>query len=296
MSSFNTKRTRSQLTLPALNHSTLGRSPLKDARSALRNATNLQVQLQLHRAPSKLRISTMDSDTDEDEILLSPNKKVPNKKNNKKRLSEECSKDGNGERVLKRSKMDPLPSLVLTSADTENIQPSPGPSQQRKAHLDNEQLATSYLELQRSRSMPPSPARSPPVPHLDLKTIPPSPWRSSSPAKNGSMLKPVIEPVIMEANTATKPPATPRIPAPAFSTNISQIQTPKGLHANLGMEPMSPLTPLPPTPALFGSGPIRAFTSGRREEVETGESWGLPTVSNASPQQAVRLLDWSDIC
>jgi hypothetical protein len=280
MSTFNTKRTRSQLTLPALNHSVLGRSPLKDARSALRNASNTQVQLQ--RPHSKLRIIGMDGeDEDEDEILLSPNKKAAYKNKNRKRPSEEFSRDENVDRESKRHKMDSLPSLVLTSADAENIHPGSESSQQRKGHFDPERSMKLSSELQIARSVPPLPAHSPPVPHLDLKTVFASPWRSGSPVKNGSMLKPDAKRVIQDTNTSVEPPANPRIPAPVFTAQIPQMQTPKKLVSDLVMGPMSPLTPLPPTPALFGGGPIRAFTSGKREGVGIGEGWGVHAVSDS---------------
>lgn len=118
------KRTRSQLTLPALDPSTLGRSPLKDARLALRNTSNSQVQPE---ASSKLRTVIMDGDaTDgDDEILLSPRKLVASTSRsnvNKKRNSEEHEVVENGEtRGSKRAKMNPLPpSLIVTTSDAEN--------------------------------------------------------------------------------------------------------------------------------------------------------------------------------
>ena len=88
MSFLNVKRTRSQLTLPDLDPDVLGRSPLKDAKLALRHAPNYAHPY----PPSKLHISTSmeaevtDATDEENEILLTPDKNH-NANMNKKRLS-----------------------------------------------------------------------------------------------------------------------------------------------------------------------------------------------------------------
>ncbi|KIM75816.1 hypothetical protein PILCRDRAFT_13314 [Piloderma croceum F 1598] len=282
MSTFNAKRTRSQLTLPSLNPSVLGRSPLRDAKLAMRHAPNSQLQAHSKpRQPSKLRNNTsMDEEAtdEEDEILLSPNKKL---NSNRKRLSEEheLAQDENGNtRESKRAKMGPSPGPSLAHTDPLH-QPSPHLEQRKMDDFQRERA----VDSPRGRSAEPS------VRHVDLRTASSSPWRSSSPIKGGSAVKMKPKPKDAGAmdvdatpnltpNLTPKPPSTPR---PAPSTPVSHItpsitpctprsQTPQGLNLGLGpgrttgmTGPMSPLTPVPPTPALFAGGPLRAFTLGK---------------------------------
>jgi hypothetical protein len=304
----NSKRTRSQLTLPALSPSMLGRSPLKNAKLALRHAPNSQVQLHLQtRQPSKLRNATGSSSSsldgeatdEEDEILLSPNKRKHNSivtmnainkdlNKNKKRLSGEhehdFAQDGNGDR--RESKRAKTMDSSGNDSDAEN-RPSTSLifEQKKKAPFQHERS----VDSQRGR------LGSPSVPRVDLRTGSPAlPWRSSSPTTDGMGFKMTPRPrdpslgtmdVDMDApptpTPAPKPPSTPRPTSPtplssnppSFTPLTPQSQTPQGfnLGSGSGLAPgrtagsnvtMSPLTPLPPTPAIFG-GPLRAFTLGK---------------------------------
>jgi hypothetical protein len=261
MSTFNSKRTRSQLTLPALDPSALGRSPLKDARLALRHGFNSQSKLRDHTTMQEGEVT---DDDEEDEILLSPrNANVYTDTNrNKKRLSDEHEPhDENGDpRELKRAKTDPL--LVNSPLFTEDTQSHTSP------HSEEPQITRS--------------AGDPSVPHVDLRTIPVagSPWRALSPMKVKVLDKPTKDAGAMEVDVdtpnPTPPPVAPSTPRPANSTPTSlphtpppnPIQTPQGLNLGRlpinGSGPMSPLTPLPstPSPNLFAGGALRAFTLG----------------------------------
>jgi hypothetical protein len=278
MATFNPKRTRSNLTLPSLNPTLLGRSPLRDAKLAMRHAPNSQHQphSKLHQ-PSKLSNTTsMDEEaTDEDEILLSPNKKL---NSNRKRLSDEheLAQDENGDpRGSKRAKLGPSSGSSLAHTDPVH-QPSPHLEQRKIDNFHRERAA----DLPRGRSVEPS------VRHVDLRTASSSPWRSSSPLKDGSAMKPkpkdagAMDVDLTPNNTPNLTPKFPSSPRPAPSASVShntpiapctpRSQTPQGLNLGLGpgrtagmSGPMSPLTPVPPTPALFAGGPLRAFTLGK---------------------------------
>lgn len=256
------KRTRSQLILPALDPSTLGRSPLKDARSALRNAPNSQIQLSIHQLPSKLQSLDMGGDAtdDEDEILLSPDKR----QKAKKRISEEQNGDPHDARQAKRVKM----GILSSKGDAENHHPSSQP----------EKLSSITTELQPPQIRSVSPASPGRIPHIDLKTIPPSPWRATSPTRQKSQSKDAG----MDVNTIhPHPPTTPR-PTPAIFLQPETPEAQKNQNtADSRYGPMSPLTPLPPTPAIFGN-TIRAFTAGRRGGAVTAGGLGTVPVRGLS--------------
>jgi hypothetical protein len=281
MTSLNAKRTRSQLTLPALNPDILGRSPLKDARLALRHAPNHPHP----RIPHTSRNMGEEVTDGEDEILLSP--KIPNTNKNKKRPSDghEDIQDENGNpRESKRAKMDslPLPSLVL--ADTEN---HPGPERDQKTMNAKSPLQRERLVESQSPRGYPSASPSNPVPLIDRKTVPTSssplrynslvkgitPGAHATPKSNSMVVDATPDPNSSNTSYIPRPLGTPSTPRPAPSPGLAiQSQTPQGLNLGSGPRlgqmkgtgingPMSPLTPLPSTPTLFG-GPLRAFTTG----------------------------------
>ncbi|KZP19589.1 hypothetical protein FIBSPDRAFT_559479 [Athelia psychrophila] len=278
MSTLNDKRTRSQLTLPALNPSTLGRSPLKDARLALRNTSNSQSLANPLPLQSKLRASIMATEASDgdDEILLSPKKHTMVAEQcvfkDKKRHSEENDEGAIVERVSKRVKMQVLPSVTVEERDLQTnagVPPSDKPTDS-KGPFDFKPPPQTPQRQSEAASIP-----APSIPHLDLKSIA-SPWKSASPAKQFEKLlipqtprqagaMEVDRAPSSKGQPASHPPSTPRPSAPAITV---QPETPEGqtfnpLTRNHGMMgPMSPLTPLPPTPAIFGN-TIRAFTAGK---------------------------------
>ncbi|KAF7980843.1 hypothetical protein HWV62_36486 [Athelia sp. TMB] len=269
MFTSNDKRTtRSQLTLPALDPSALGRSPLKDARLALRNTSNSQL-LAKSLAPlseSSAVIMGGDASDGDDEILLSPKKQTADPdqvtSKNKKRHSDEEPSQTTAERESKRAKMQALPPSTAEEGDIigvmapvdipmgSNVKPPPETPQR--------QLEANTI------------ARAPPIPHIDLKNIAASPWKTSSPAKLFQKLlvpqTPRASNTDLSSSSKFPLPVTPRTSAPIINV---QPETPEGQilgpandkHGMVG--PMSPLTPLPPTPAIFGN-TIRAFTAGKK--------------------------------
>lgn len=280
MSTFNFKRTRSQLTLPPLDPSAIGRSPLKDARSALRNGINLPGIIFPQRELSKLRIasSSMDGEEDEDEILLSP------KRANRKRYSDEVhggDENNPDSRASKRAKVMEHPF------DTDNV-----PSKQ--VSTSDPFVFKRAKSIERISSYnPPSSSYTPirPVPHINLKTMSPSPWRTGSGPQSRTPIKDRMKPKFKGRLSldSTSTPSTEsikgRLPAIVIKAQTPEVQTPKAQATfSIGtglLGPMSPLTPLPPAPAVFGAG--EAFTAKKNDspsaESTQADGWGVKKAS-----------------
>ena len=212
----NTKRTRSQLALPDLIlQLPLARSPLKDARTALRNQSHQDIVLTPE--PGFQRID-LDSD---DEILLSPRKKIKISNTSSERPPFPCDEyaavsGSDLGRGLKRFKRDILLSGSLDgdddSSDVENTHHHPShkhgfstpttshPSGKTPIHSftavkksvfssaimdETDRGAGTAIRTPRARSVLFSQAGE--VLNLDLRNLPPSPWRSPSEQKRPEM-------------------------------------------------------------------------------------------------------------
>ncbi|KII95747.1 hypothetical protein PLICRDRAFT_48701 [Plicaturopsis crispa FD-325 SS-3] len=291
------KRTRSQLNIPDFDYP-LARSPLKDARTALRN-----------RQPEPLPRDALDmvADDSEDEILLSP------KKNTKKRPSSPIEPDRDSlpaspsaERQAKRAKRETPPT-----EDTENRRP---PSSKRKnASSRTASASTSRNPFtiaaglatpsrNRAQSVPP-PAGSPNrVPRLDLTSPMRSPSKTHEPKLRFVSVPPVEAKAAEPAPVPFAPgPSTPesgptvtvstpgesthpvRSPTPEARSSVQPmvLKTPRNKSTALGVfgTPMSPLTPLPPTPFPPRSDQMRMVEAPPLPRM--GEPSRLPRPSSA---------------
>ena len=200
---FNAKRTRSQLTLPDDILNLPARSPMKDARIAVRNYST--------KAASGLRLG--DFGESDDELLLSPSKIGQLRQDNQQRISlvpkrsatpplrddySSCSGSPSDGRALKRIKRDVdvnrdgqrcVENVTITesrppSAHSRSAsQPNMGKSLYHQSGLARRQslsLRTSPVSgKDRARSVPTFPS-SFSAPHIDLRNPPPSPWRARS--------------------------------------------------------------------------------------------------------------------
>lgn len=218
---FGDKRTRSQLTLPD-NVLQLHRSPLKDARTALRN----------HHSPGTIGGDAECEETD-DEILLSP-KKTKSQMASAKRsaspppLDEYSSKDIGDSRQLKRAKRDDS-TTGGGSSDAENVNSTVNhPHATHSRHFSEPNIitgkrtpyrrsatpceSTSKPKSSAEPSLPPgykSRAQSVPLfststslPKVDFTNLPPSPTRarsrSRSPSKDWALKITFPEPRVAE--------------------------------------------------------------------------------------------------
>ncbi|KAI0918908.1 hypothetical protein AcV5_001967 [Taiwanofungus camphoratus] len=211
----NVKRTRSQLTLPEFDINKLGRSPLKDARTAARNN---------HHISSNVVISCADS---EDEILLSPRKQP-------KRPSSPLKDTAlSSERLIKRSRLvnnqpenHPLPVRSKKPYSTSVLNDNPGLSE----------------PIQRSQSVPNYPS----IPHIDFNQVPRSPTKVTTPFRIFSVTLEPAANTVPDVNIKELRVSRPENPSdvslcpatPTSATLASQMLPP----------PLSPLTPLPSTP------------------------------------------------
>ncbi|KAH8087876.1 hypothetical protein BXZ70DRAFT_955488 [Cristinia sonorae] len=242
-----TRKTRSQLALPDLDHEILGRSPLKQARIALKHNVNA--------GPTMTEDTPSEQETREDHDVPAKRPSSPLKDTVALR-----------ERDLKRARHE--------GADGEN-----GPARTANHALSSHRktpstssapsTSTDYtpIRVQRALSMPPD--TTTPIPHLDLNRIPPSPWRTPG-------LKLQITPVlslesIPDATNEPQPPpdvvmATPTtnalalpLPAPAAAVGMADADPTEELVDSIqprpssaspnGMPPTSsPLPSLPTSP------------------------------------------------
>lgn len=209
---FPEKRTRSQITLPDDILQVSQRSPLKDARSALRNYTT----------PTDTRIPTkgLSDDATDDELLLSPRKdasstRVPHRS---KRSASPPPENGQSprssldERDSKRIKRDTSPERI-NMENTDNI-----PLHRILTHVRNhsEPNYTNHSSRKLFKTASNKPASSDthpcpstpgpsgkeraqsvplfsasyPIPHIDLKNPPPSPHRIRARSRSPSKMNP----------------------------------------------------------------------------------------------------------
>ncbi|KAK0461053.1 uncharacterized protein EV420DRAFT_1762381 [Desarmillaria tabescens] len=267
---FCDKRTRSQLTLPddIYQHLPLSRSPLKDARTALRNQSEPPIPSWLNEGAE---------DESEDEILLSPTKAKSVKR------SASPSRDTHHSSniasfpdfpALKRPRRD---DGVVGNSDSENVNMPSSPNRHfAQLNLDSPKRvgdgspSKEGLTPRRAHSVPPM------FPSIDLRNPPSSPNKPRSPRKVTPMLKftILVQPTKMESipdeetqqedggqgvllslNPAEQAKIAGEVAEssqfkedPANSLVVNTHKTPARMRLTPG--PLSPLTPLPETPIL----------------------------------------------
>ncbi|KAI0072423.1 hypothetical protein K474DRAFT_399199 [Panus rudis PR-1116 ss-1] len=164
----NSKRTRSQLTLPDFNFDLVGRSPLKDARTALRNPGN--------NTPPNFRTAHAENDAagvmDEKE-----EKDLSDGQQQKRPASPFKQTVPPTEREQKRPRRDEPGGDTVQYVY--HAVPLQRPSSTPAIQPVKDESSTS--NFRRAQSVPAAP--STPVPFVDLKRISPSPWRSPTKLK-----------------------------------------------------------------------------------------------------------------
>ncbi|THH04969.1 hypothetical protein EW146_g10030 [Bondarzewia mesenterica] len=179
-----TKRTRSQKTLLDLPHISYQQSPLKVATKAARSLESGSGVSQLKVAgQSGSRLNQHNAGSD-DELLLSPRKLAPKKRSSSPTDGGSSFADGTETRESKRVRRN-----SLTASPHQDDRHSPPPDQvlykgpfdfsslKSKKSVSSNHRSPGKLSTKRAQSVPPV---SPSVPHIDLRTIPPSPWRAGS--------------------------------------------------------------------------------------------------------------------
>ncbi|CAA7259035.1 unnamed protein product [Cyclocybe aegerita] len=219
---FLERRTRSQLTLPDNIIQKLSqRSPLKDARTALRNHTT---------GAGESETQKLEDDSTDDELLLSPGKNKIDMKSTQRskrsaspppqdEYSSHSSSPSTG-RELKRARRDPVPengekdlanatvvqlTLQLTTLGHARYHSEPNMLINRRSARKRSATTSKKPISTVSEGTPPPPNFSPSVspkkgraqsvplflstqdiPRIDFRTIPPSPKRSRSPSRSPS--------------------------------------------------------------------------------------------------------------
>lgn len=302
----NTKRTRSQLALPDFNFELLSRSPLKDARIALRtNINTASVEDHLD----------MEGELEVDAI---PTRQA------KRPFSPLKDPLAPRERVLKKPKWDTSDVENETASHILKSFPKKPSSTSSEPSPKSTFTAPSH---RRAKSVPVE--RYTPIRHLDLKRLSPSPWRSPSKSKQKlkiatfpsmetiqdnmlaesskpsasqvaetaasaelsdggpSRTPPVHEDVNMSSPPLSPPPTSP---SELISPPHSQLRsTPPSLSELSFSRPPSPLTPLPPTPRPTK---IPSYPTGNvsRQTVLSGDGESLyPPSQPKTPFSASRL-------
>lgn len=294
---FCDKRTRSQLTLPddIYQHLPLSRSPLKDARTALRNQSEPPV-------PSWLNESV--EDESEDEILLSPTKAKSVKR------SASPSRDANYSSntavpsefpVFKRLRRD---DGAAGHIDSENVNMPSSPSRhfvelslESPKRVGDGSPRKAGLIPSRARSVPPT------FPSINLRNPPSSPNKPRSPRKVTPMLKITVvappeklEPILDEeteqegdgqhavsslnlveqgivTGEVPEPPQPPEDPHNVVVVNAHKTPARTRLIAG----PLSPLTPLPETPIAPPQ-----LHDDLKDRILNTSGWGFERNSNVS--------------
>ncbi len=263
---FGDKRTRSQLTLPdnIYQHLPLSRSPLKDARIALRNQSEPPVSSWLNEGVE---------DESEDELLLSPTKSA--------KRSASPSRDA--EYSSNNAALSEFPALkrprrdygAVGHSDSENVNMPSSPDRRfAELNLDSPKRVSdgsprkSGLTPRRACSVPPT------FPIIDLRNPPSSPNKPRSPRKVVPMLKftVVVSPAkpdsILDEETkqegdklralSSLNPVKREIVAGEVAEPFQLKKDPLNVvvangdktpaRSRLSPTPLSPLTPLPETP------------------------------------------------
>jgi hypothetical protein len=295
------RSTRSQITLPSaiLDDLSLEQSPLKVARTAARNKqsapsnplpplngarTNISTHDQASgtQASGTMRPEATSNESD-DELLLSPRSRIPQKRTTPEPRSPTMDENGqerNTKRARRNSNANGRANGEGQSAhsftgskvlDLNALGRRPFPAQ-------DEARGRTFSALEGS----PSRARSvPAVPYLDLTAIaaPPSPWRKPlSPGKNTVRIAsvPPTPPIgpdddplqLTEVETVPVTPKRPHAKVPSFnlgarphlphlpesttSTVVTATTTSPPPNTDKSISPpMSPLTPVGVTPAVF---------------------------------------------
>ncbi|KAK0212627.1 hypothetical protein DFS33DRAFT_1283235 [Desarmillaria ectypa] len=282
---FCDKRTRSQLTLPddIYQHLPLSRSPLKDARTALRNQSEPPV-------PSWLNEGV--EDESEDEILLSPTKA----KSVKRSASPSRDADYSSNIVsfsefstFKRPRRD---DDAIGNGKSENVNMPSSPNRHfaelnlgSPGRVGNGSPSKASLTPRRALSVPPT------FPSIDLRNAPSSPNKPRSPRKVTPMLKfmVVVPPAKMESipdeetqqegdGQLAEPSQLKEDPHNVLVANAHK--TPARTRLTLG--PLSPLTPLPETPIV----PPQLY-GNLEDRILNASGWGFERNSNVSSNKNV---------
>ncbi|PBK74307.1 hypothetical protein ARMSODRAFT_951937 [Armillaria solidipes] len=263
---FGDKRTRSQLTLPdnIYQHLPLSRSPLKDARTALRNQSE---------PPTSSWLNEGVEDESEDEILLSPTKSA--------KRSASPSRDA--EYSSNTAALSEFPALkrprrdygAVGNSDSENVNMPSSPDRHfAELNLDSPKRVgdglprKAGLSPRRACSVPPT------FPSIDLRNPPSSPNKPRSPRKVVPMLKftVVVSPAkpdsildeetqqegdrqraLLSLNPARQEIVAGEVAEPLqLQEDAHNVVVANGhktpARTRLAPSPLSPLTPLPETP------------------------------------------------
>lgn len=217
----NDKRTRSQLTLPDNILQIPSRSPLKDARIALRN---------------NLVYDDENQDTD-DEILLSPKKTFP-----KRSASPTASNEIFAERQHKRLKHD-----IDSLRDAENVEAKPTHSrhasepQARQLSPRDFPSKSATAAASRAQSVPLAANAVPRIDFLEMLSSPRRPLsRSRSPIKDGLQ--------ILQLPNANEAPLVVAQDPSLSSISEVPMTTPSVERPSFMDEPMSPLSSIEDSP------------------------------------------------
>ncbi|KAK0241571.1 hypothetical protein EDD85DRAFT_934491 [Armillaria nabsnona] len=260
---FGDKRTRSQLTLPdnIYQRLPLSRSPLKDARTALRNQSEPPVSSWLNEGVE---------DESEDELLLSPTKSA--------KRSASPSRDA--EYSSNTAALSEFPALkrprrdygAVGNSDSENVNMPSSPNRHfAELNLDSPKRISdgsprkSGLTPRRACSVPPT------FPIIDLRNPPSSPNKPRSPRKVVPMLKftVVVSPAkpdsildqqegdgqraLLSLNPVRQEIVAGEVAEPfQLEKDLHNVVVANGhktpARTRLSPTPLSPLTPLPETP------------------------------------------------
>ncbi|KAJ4483589.1 hypothetical protein J3R30DRAFT_3449799 [Lentinula aciculospora] len=270
---FSEARTRSRSTLPEAPVE-LSRSPLKDARLAVRNRSKLEVEAGNVGA----------KEAEEDEMNLSP-KKLGDKRSPSPSTSTDWPR-------LKRFKLSPTGSDVENrpkrkrSATTSKPKSSSGPSTRH-------QSPAVLPKKERARSVPVFPSFCD-FPYVDIRDIPTSPTRRPPPSwepklkmASGSLFPPskTLESIPDDADAEREATIDPARDPHTISTEASLAPAPfatdtLAVSSDVHAVPLSPLTPLPETL----TSKKRAETVDNTEDRFTASGWGQDLLTGEMPK------------